>query len=832
MNFNFLRWRSIKAQMTVLMLGIFVLSVGSLALFANRVLRQDVQELAQQQQFSTATIVAAEVEQELADRLKALAEIAAMVSPAVWRDRVKLQAFLEQRDSLRRMFNGGAFVTGLDGTLITTVPLVAERIGQNVADRDYMIAALQGGQASVGQPVLSKGQKVPVFSLAAPIRDPQGHVVGALAGIVNLGKANFLDRITGNTYGTTGGYLIVEKRHRLVVTATDKSRIMETLPGPGRIPLADRFIAGYEGSGVAVTPGGVAALASAKGIPTADWYLLVLLPTAEAMAPLDQIEQTLLWAACLVSLLAAALTWWLVRRQLAPLSNTAQVLAALPQSEQFPRALPVATNDEIGALVGGFNHLLGTLQQRESLLHESELRFRTLIEWTPVAFAVHRAGKILYFNPAALRMFGAIEAQDIVGKPILGLVHPDDRATVIARVKRSEEEGIDPPLNEERFLRLDGKTMDVEIQGKSILYDGQRATQVVMRDITEQRRAELALRQSEEKYRGIFDRSVAAIYVFDHAKHFIDTNVAGLELLRYTREELLRLSISDVDADPAVALPAHQELPDGGRIVNYEHRLRRKDASVVTVLNNSMAITDGQGNTLGMVSTLIDISERKQAQNTIEESLRDKVALLNEVHHRVKNNLQVITSLLRLEAARSSHLEARSMLQDMQGRIRSMGLLHELLYRSGTFASVDLGDYIKRLATEAFRAQASASGGVRLQLDLQAVTVSMDQATPCGLLVNELLSNALKHGFRGGRKGEIRIQLQALSLVTDTVAQWCLRVSDNGVGLGVDFEARMGQSLGLQLVSDLVRQIGGTLAVEPGPGASFAVTFRADTGRV
>ena len=215
-----------------------------------------------------------------------------------------------------------------------------------------------------------------------------------------------------------------------------------------------------------------------------------------------------------------------------------------------------------------------------------------------------------------------------------------------------------------------------------------------------------------------------------------------------------------------------------------------------------------------------DITERKRAETTLRAALDEKTALLNEVHHRVKNNLQVIASLLRLEVGRSSQPDTRAALGDMQGRIRSMALLHESLYRTGVFASVDLDIYLKQLCQQAFRASAQLNGAVRLVLDLAMVRVTLDQATPCGLLVNELISNCFKHAFPGERSGEVRVALQPVS-----GTQWRLTVSDNGVGLSADFEARRGTSLGLQLVSDLAQQLGGALEVGPGPGAAFALVF-------
>ena len=220
--------------------------------------------------------------------------------------------------------------------------------------------------------------------------------------------------------------------------------------------------------------------------------------------------------------------------------------------------------------------------------------------------------------------------------------------------------------------------------------------------------------------------------------------------------------------------------------------------------------------------TFQDITQRKQAEILMAAALAEKTALLNEVHHRVKNNLQVITSLMRLEAARAdqSGSDVKTVLGGMQARIRSMALLHESLYRSGTFAAVDLGAYLRQLSQQAFRSMAPNGASVGLELELAPVLVSLDKATPVGLLVNELLSNCFKHAFPLGRSGTVRVTLQ------ESVDGQCrLAVSDNGVGLPENFVQKREKSLGLTLVSDLAGQLGSVLKTEPGPGCSFALVF-------
>lgn len=217
------------------------------------------------------------------------------------------------------------------------------------------------------------------------------------------------------------------------------------------------------------------------------------------------------------------------------------------------------------------------------------------------------------------------------------------------------------------------------------------------------------------------------------------------------------------------------------------------------------------------------LTQLQVSESALKQSLRDKEALIKEVHHRVKNNLQVITSLLRLESGRSGISEVKSVLGDMQSRIRTMSMLHESLYRSETSATVDLGSYLRRLSTQAFQSQSTGSGKVGLKQDLESVQVGMDQAVTCGLLVNELISNCFKHGFPAGTNGLVLVGLRPL----ENAGHWHLSVCDTGVGLADDFDHKRKHALGLQLAADLARQIGGVLqiATNGGRGVACSVEF-------
>jgi len=308
MNWNFFQPQSFKTRVTLTTLTIFIISLWSLAFYGSYTLRDDLLNLLSAQEFSAASYVASEVNSELKDRIEALELIARAIDAPLIENPATLQKFLEQRFVLHTRFNGGVIAFGLDGIAIADVPLTTGRVGINLMARDSIAAALNEGKSSVGRPVMGKMLAAPIFHTTVPIRDAQGKVVGALSGVTNLGLPNFLDKLSGNRYGKTGGYLLVAPQYRLIVTATEKSRIMESLPAPGISPLIDRFIQGYEGTDILVSPHGIEVLVSAKGVPLAGWYVAALLPTEEAFAPIKDMQRRMLVATIFLTLLAGVFT--------------------------------------------------------------------------------------------------------------------------------------------------------------------------------------------------------------------------------------------------------------------------------------------------------------------------------------------------------------------------------------------------------------------------------------------------------------------------------------------------------------------------------------------
>ena len=313
------------------------------------------------------------------------------------------------------------------------------------------------------------------------------------------------------------------------------------------------------------------------------------------------------------------------------------------------------------------------------------------------------------------------------------------------------------------------------------------------------------------------------IVVVDRAGTIVIVNSQTEKMFGYSRGELLGNKIELLvpvgsrarhthDRAAYAADPRTRPMGAGRALTG-----RKKNGSEFPVeISLSPLVTEQESMVMSIVR---DITDRRRAEELIQASLREKEALLREIHHRVKNNLQITSSLLRLQAGAIANAEAREVFAETQHRIRSMALVHEKLYQSTNLSQIDFGDYIRTLGELLFKSFAADPSRIRLSVDGDDVLLSIDTAVPCGLIVNELLLNALKHAFPDESQGEIRVEL------ADGGDGWChMSVRDNGVGLPEDESSG---TLGLQLVRGLVAQLDGNLAVERGRGgAGFTIDFR------
>ncbi|HSB97707.1 MAG TPA: histidine kinase dimerization/phosphoacceptor domain -containing protein, partial [Spongiibacteraceae bacterium] len=247
----------------------------------------------------------------------------------------------------------------------------------------------------------------------------------------------------------------------------------------------------------------------------------------------------------------------------------------------------------------------------------------------------------------------------------------------------------------------------------------------------------------------------------------------------------------------------------------------RKDGSEVAVEIALNPIETSEG--LKVLSAVVDISDRKQKEGRIQMALKEKVTLLGEVHHRVKNNLQIVHSLLDLQSSQISDPIVRDMLTNSMHRVQSMALIHQALYQSENFSEVDLSDVLTKLISNVESSYVVDSQRIKITVQAEAVALSITKAIPCGLIVNELITNALKHAFPGEASGTIKVLLELID-----GAQVLLAVSDDGVGLKAGVNLTDSKTLGLELVTILADQLGGKLTIQRSQPTCFSILFPID----
>lgn len=339
----------------------------------------------------------------------------------------------------------------------------------------------------------------------------------------------------------------------------------------------------------------------------------------------------------------------------------------------------------------------------------------------------------------------------------------------------------------------------------------------------EKRQAERALRASEARFDSFMGHSPALAFIKDSEGRILYMN--------NTCEQVWNMSLThcegkrDQELWPAVeaARLRAEDLSvlERGHSSRVVEDLSLPGGGVRHLLTYRFPFNDAAGcRILGVVS--VDITEQVRTERALAAALTAKETLLKEVHHRVKNNLQIISSLLNMQAELIAEPAQRRVFQESQQRVQSMAMIHERLCSHEDLDRVDFGEYAEALVRDLFAAHGEDSGRVHLRLELDRVSLDLNQAIPCGLILNELASNALKYAFPGTRTGEILVALKC-----DRDEGVTLKVSDNGVGMPTGSHSR--RSLGLGIVDVLTRQLGGRLNQGELPGASFSLEFRKKT---
>jgi PAS domain S-box-containing protein len=429
-------------------------------------------------------------------------------------------------------------------------------------------------------------------------------------------------------------------------------------------------------------------------------------------------------------------------------------------------------------------------------------------------------GQYIYVSPSVKSVLG-LEPQELVGKSIFDRIHPDDQSHVTSCIEEGIRKSIIRTV-QYRYMKADGSYVWLSTKGTPISDEGVVTGFICnSRDITQQKNAEDALRDSEEKYRTLIESAKDPISLYDENGIFLMANRAGAHGMGKEPADLLGRSLRDF-FPPEIA---NKQIELIREVIRTEDGLDM-EMFVPYVgkdlwFSTSLQPLYGPDNRIHSVQVISrDITDIKETQIKLEQALNDKEMLMKEIYHRVKNNLMVISSLLNLQSRYIKDEEARAMFKESQERAQSMAMIHERLYRSADLKHINFGDYIRKLANDLFRTYVADPSRIKLQLDVDDVMIDINIAIPLGLMVNELISNSIKHAFPGESSGEIRVKFK------ESDHHCVLEVRDNGVGFSPDFEPEKSDSLGLQLVHSLTQQIGGELELERDQGTDFRITFQ------
>jgi PAS domain S-box-containing protein len=602
--------------------------------------------------------------------------------------------------------------------------------------------------------------------------------------------------------------------------------------------LLRRMRVSSEGSLAAATVEGIAALISYSRGPGSPWTVAIGAPRSALTAALWRSVAWILVGSLLLLGFCLALVRIVADRVTSSIRALAAPAMALGYGETAPLPpLPLREAEDVARALRQAGQLLrqrteqrdlaerrkAELMEIQQRLAASESRFRNTLEYAPIGMSVVSPdGRFLIVNRALCELLG-YSGEELLQKTVRDVTHPEDYERDHALAREMIEGRMRSSQLEKRYLRKDGECVTVLLTRSLQRDDAGRPLHFIaqIEDITESKR-------SRERLEALHRRLALATQAGGIAVWELDLQTRSI----WWDERMFALYGASPDDDPRAIwkdrVPQEhrarlrRELHDAerfGAMVATEFSIRWPDGQERMLRANAVRTCDEAGRPLTLTGINWDVTEARQREGALSAALQDKDTLLRELYHRVKNNLQVITSLFSLQLRGLPAGEARLALQESADRVRAMALVHEKLYQSKNLASIALDDYIADLCRQLGSAAGAAERGIVLEASAMPVEVGLQTAVPLGLALNELLANSLRHGFPDGRRGNIRVRLEraddALSLV----------VADDGVGLPEGFDLASCRTLGLKLVHALASQLDGGFRLESRGGTVARLDF-------
>lgn len=496
--------------------------------------------------------------------------------------------------------------------------------------------------------------------------------------------------------------------------------------------------------------------------------------------------------------------------------------------------------------IEGFITDITIRKEYDKLIRQSRESYKNLVENSPVGVIIIQNEQVVYANPTALKLFGLTSLEDISTFEIWDYITPEYHEITKTRIAQIRSGEI-LKFNEIKVRNRDGEILDIEVNGNIIDFYGKPALQTVLYDISyrkalqrEQLRAQIA-EETNKKFqkeiserisaqkklieiqkftRSIISSSLDMICATDKHGNIIEFNEAAQRIFGYSIKDLNDKHPSVLYADYDEYLSVEKILNEKGHFSGEISNINKGGKKFTAYLSASI-LRNEEGDVIGSMGVSRDITEQKIDQKKIKDSLKEKEVLLQEVHHRVKNNLQVISSILNLQSSFVKEDSTLSILRESQNRIKAMAFIHESLYQTKDFSKINFSEYILNLSKNLVHSYGIFSDLIDLNIEKDEVYLNLDLAIPAGLIINELVSNSLKYAFPEKSRGCIYISIK------EREGNVILIVKDNGVGLPPGIDIKNTETLGLQLVTALTEQINGKLTFFSGrnEGTSFEIKF-------
>jgi PAS domain S-box-containing protein len=443
-------------------------------------------------------------------------------------------------------------------------------------------------------------------------------------------------------------------------------------------------------------------------------------------------------------------------------------------------------------------------KRAEKILTEAEEKFRSLVENSIVGIYIIQNDKYVYANPKFAEIFG-YEKNEIIGMDIWKLVLPENKRIINEIINKGINNEIDSIQYTFKAIKKNQEIIEAEVKGTTMLYEGKISIIGTLQDVTERNKAEVLLNEQRKYLRSVIDTNPSFIFAKDWEGRFTLVNKAVAEVYGTTVNEL----IGKTDADYNKRIEEVEQFNRDDREV-ISSRISKfipeeKVTNSVTgetrwyqTVKVPITGIDGRVQVLGVSS---DITERKRAEELLMKSLNEKEMLLKEIHHRVKNNLQIIISLLKLQSGYVYDVRDIEIFNNSRSRIETMSLIHEKLYRTEDLSSIEISNYVKELVNHLIKAYNINSALVDFTVSSEKIYLSIDTAIPCGLIINELVNNTLKHAFPRGYRGKILINIKKENEII------FISIKDNGIGLPENLDEKVNKSLGLKLINTLIKQL-------------------------